>query len=235
VKLAKLESCDHNITILKTRPNHWYVCVLKTTEPPVFENATYKSVFLDPGERSFQTFYSPDGICGKIGGEEFNQKLNILDKKLDLLHGLSAKAASKRKRNIKKRMAKIRLTIRNLVQDLHWQTAAFLCDNFQNIFLPRFEVSKMVKGSPLGSGVSRKLLQLSHGDFKQKMIYYAKTKHRNLYIVGEEYSTKTCGSCGHIQVMEAKKTFDCEHCKARIDRDYNGARNICLKLLSKFI
>lgn len=79
------------------------------------------------------------------------------------------------------------------------------------------------------------MLLLSHGKFRERMIYYAKTKQRNLYIVSEHYTTKTCGHCGHLQDVGGSKTYACEACHTTIDRDYNGARNVALRLLSKFL
>lgn len=92
----------------------------------------------------------------------------------------------------------------------------------------------MTNGSPLGNAVTRKLLQLSHGVSKDKLSYFAKTKQCSLNFVNEHYSTKTCGNCGHLQTMEGLKEFDSEQCETKIDRDYNGARNICLKFFTNF-
>jgi len=236
-KLDQFQQIENNFNIVKIKPDNWYLCLPKTKEPPIFENATYKSVFLDPGVRTFQTFYSPDGICGKIGGEMLDTTLKVLASRHDHIWSLIAKGfgTSKTRVNMKHRCAKLRYKMRRVVDDLHWQTCAFLCNNFQNIFLPSFEVSEMVYGSPLGSKITRRMLQLSQGKFKERLKYFAKTKQRNLYIVNESYTTKTCGSCGNMQDMEGKRIYTCEKCECEIDRDYNGARNICLRVLTKLI
>ena len=228
-KFEENNTTDGNFIIQKNKPGLWYFCFPRSKEPPIFENPVYKSVFLDPGVRTFQTFYSPDGICGKIGGEGFSQEIKQLADRHDKLWSVMAKPSTplKTKKSLKDRCASLRSKLRNKVDNLHWQTCSFLCKTFQNIFLPSFEVSSMV--------ITRRMLQLSHGKFKERLQYYVKTKHRNVYIVKEHYTTKTCGCCGYIQEMEGKKTFECGSCGIKIDRDYNGSRNICLRLLSKFL
>lgn len=238
VKLEALERVDNNFIVQKTRPNAWYLCIPKNKEVPIYDNAIYKSVFLDPGVRTFQTFYSPDGICGKIGSN-FSKSLESLADRHDYLWSVSSKAGnvnSKTKRHIRARCAKLRHKLKSKVSDLHNQTCSFLCDTFQKIFLPRFEVANMVLGSPLGSNITRKMLQLSHGAFREKLLAYASSKHREVFLVGEEYTTKTCGCCGSLNHhVGGDKVFKCSSCNLVIDRDYSGARNVCLKLVSKFI
>ena len=225
---------DGNFIILRSRPDYWYLCLPRSREQPVFSHPVYKSVFLDPGVRTFQTFYSPDGVCGKI---ESDKGLLQLAKKHDHLWSVSDQSQTtvKTKKGLRKRCAMIRRKIKNKVNDLHWQTCSFLCNTFQNIFLPEFKVSEMVKGSPLGSEIARRMLQLSHSKFRERLLYYGKTKNRNVYIVSEEYTTKTCGCCGNIQAMEGNKVYNCESCCSKLDRDYNGARNICLKVVTQLL
>jgi putative transposase len=226
---------DGFFTILKTKSGCWYICLPRTKITPIFEEPSYKSVFLDPGVRTFQTFYSPEGICGKIG-DGFREQLKPLANRHDNLQSVKDKTKNKKtKKHITKRCTKIREKIQNKVRDLHTKTCKFLCDNFENIFIPSFEVSSMVEGSPLGSKTTRQMLMLSHGYFKDRLLTYSKTKMRNVYVVKEGYTTKTCGHCGNEEHVGSNKTFKCSKCNIQLDRDYNGARNISLLLVSHLI
>ena len=58
--------------------------------------------------------------------------------------------------------------------------------------------------------------------------------NRNLIEVNESYTSKTCGRCGKInEKLGGNKKFKCNECKLECDRDYNGARNILLRLYKK--
>lgn len=71
---------------------------------------------------------------------------------------------------------------------------------------------------------------LSHYKFKEMLRNKMKLRKGELIDCGEEYTSKTCGNCGRLNhKLGAKKVFECENCKIKIDRDINGARNILIK------
>ena len=225
-KFYKDNSLNGNFLILRTRPDYWYVCLPRERQKPTFQEPSYQNVFLDPGVRTFQTLYSPEGVCGKINVSE---KLYELAKRHDHLHSVCSKMASKTKNHLKQRMAKLRHKMKNVVNDLHWKTCFYLCSNFKEIVIPPFKISEMVEGSRLGNKITRKMLGLSHGLFQERLKWYCQSRGTSLKIETEEYTTQTCGGCGKLEKMEGKKTYNCSCCGLCIDRDYNGARNICLK------
>ena len=227
--------CDGDFTIQWVRPDKWYICLPKQMKrQPMINTSAYKSVFLDPGVRTFQTFYSPDGIAGKIG-DSVTSKIHTLSKKHDLLWSKSdsKSISSKTKKRLRNRCAKIRYKRKCIVSNLHNQTASLLCKNFETIFLPEFNTKDMTKKQTrLSSKISRKMLNLCHSEFRDKIKYQCLKHKRSLMLVNEAFTTKTCGNCGNVKQMLGLKTYNCEKCGCCMDRDYNGARNICLRVVS---
>ena len=249
LKLLQEES-PHGDFVVQKNGDAWYICLpLKQKEKePVYENAAYKSAFLDPGVRTFQTFYSPDGVCGKIGDRFCEEELDSLAGQVDQLCSLMGKSSPtgrgrwfgwRTRRNMKARAAIIRRKIGNKVDDLHWKTCRFLCLAFQKIFIPKFGVKDMVKHDEgrrvIGNKTVRRMLELSHGRFLERLKYCAMTKHREVFVVPESYTTKTCGKCGmQNDEVGGSKVFRCAdpECDYSLDRDLHGARNICISTIA---
>ena len=56
----------------------------------------------------------------------------------------------------------------------------------------------------------------------------------NVKEVTEEFTSKTCSSCGNLNETLGKNTiFQCATCDIRIGRDINAAKNIMLKYMSE--
>lgn len=213
-------------TRLTLENNRYFLIVpgLKPLKQP--ENQRLNIVALDPGVRSFITYYSPL-LHGKYGHNDF-KKIFRLCLGLDKLISRISKAKCKQKRRLKKAQNRLQWKIKNLITELHHKTAKFLCDNFDIILIPTFRTQKMAQ--KLYSKVARNMLTFAHFRFKQHLKYKAEELGCKVYEVNEAYTSKTCSYCGKLQDIKSKNIFNCS-CGTEVDRDYNGARNILLRAL----
>jgi putative transposase len=72
-------------------------------------------------------------------------------------------------------------------------------------------------------------LALGHCSFRTILEHKALEYNIKLNLVKEHYTSKTCGVCGNIKNIKAESEYECKKCKAHLDRDLNGARNILIK------
>jgi len=212
-------------------------------------------VALDPGEKIFQTYYSADE-CGKIGD---NIRLIILkyqDKIKKYQRILKQKTNKKKeklknKNNIKKRIRQYYRKIQNIVKDLHNKTAKYLCEKYDNIIIPKFETSKMIKNKYSNTNINKEemkriskmnklnkkvkfvLSNLSHFKFRQYLAHKCAEYDCQLLEVTEEYTSKCCSRCGFLSDNYVKREKICPYCNLKINRDINGSKNILLKTLNE--
>lgn len=184
---------------------------------------------LDPGTRKFQTIYSEE-IVIKIGIKK--EQIKKLQQKIDLLQSLRSKKLI-RKSHYNKRNNKIQYKVKNLVDELHYQTISYLTNTFKTIFIPEFESQELLKINK-SKKFRRDLLSLRHFVFKERLKAKSKLKEGCCVLVcTEEYTSKTCGRCGNIVNIGSNEIFTCDNCFLEIDRDVNGSRNILIKQLNQ--
>ena len=231
--IMKIES---DCKIIRYHPDQYYV-LLTVQKEVEYNEAKLKSVSLDPGVRTFQTFYSPDGVAGKLGDNMINDYLLKYAKRIDELNKIKTERSKGRtKKNILKRQSLLRTKIKNVVDDMHWKVIDFLVKNFETIIIPTFETKKMAckENRLINNKATRMMLTLSHYKFKERLKYKATSLKRNYIETTEEYTSKTCGNCGSLDSkLGSKKIYNCNDCNFKMDRDINGARNILLKYISK--
>jgi len=231
---------DHDTRLQRTKLGKFYLCILSKIEPRN-ENqisSTQNIISLDPGVRSFVTGYDTNGNIFEWGKGDINY-LFRLGCQADKINSLvdSDKVNHRTRYNLKKKVLKIFEKIRNLVDTLHKNLAKWLCENYQLILFPEFKSSGMVrrKERKINNKTVRNMLTWSHYRFKQRLLSKVREYQQcKVKIVTEEYTSKTCGNCGIIkQNLGGNKIFRCSSCKYESDRDFNGARNILIKYLSK--
>lgn len=202
------------------------------------ENQRITAIAVDPGVRTFLTAYSPE-IISDIGNNASEKLMKLKNAKGKIMK-LSENVNARKRKRMKLACAKIQKKIKNLTDELHWKTINYLM-KFNVIILPEFKVQAMARRSNFKTGALRKIprcvvsrmLLLSHGKFRDRLINKVRQSKRNsLYLVNESYTSKTCSDCGAINTkLGGSKTFDCEECLMTLDRDVNGARNIFNKYI----
>ena len=197
-------------------------------------------VALDPGVRTFQTFYTPSGQCGKIGtcsGDDVNgssglEKIERLLKKIDKTISTLSKPdvlKSKKRRRLKRLKYRKLDQVKNVRNDFHRKTCVWLLRNFDIVLLPEFKAKTMV--TSLTSKTCRAMYTWSHYAFKQRLLEMSqKYTHKKVLIVNEAYTTRTCGNCFVVNDdVGVSKVFECVNCGLEADRDIHAARNILLR------
>ena len=139
------------------------------------------------------TFFSEDRF-GWLG-----QQCIPYSKALSTCDNLYSRATQEKiQRALRKAANRIKVKIRNLIDELHKKIAHFLVTNFDIILLPSFETQQMTKrgGRKLRRKSVRQMLTLSHYRFflKQK----AKEYGVQVIDVCEAYTSKTVSWTGEL-------------------------------------
>ena len=233
-KLVDFTEIKHDFKVMKVGLNYY---ILHPIEFPTIVNdkkSIEDVVALDPGVRTFMGYFSNKN-AGMIGSE---YRLKRINHKIDEV--VCKKRKSTGSKHIKKILGRseqrLRSKLKHLTDEIHWKTANYLTKEFNTILIPKFETQKLVEkerpdGKPrlLPKSSARTMLTWSHFKFRTRLITKAKQRGVHVHIVHENYTSKTCTRCGHMnQKFKEPKEFKCCNCGFTCDRDTNAARNILI-------
>jgi putative transposase len=187
-------------------------------------------VAIDPGVRTFSAFFSTDS-CGLIGEKDFS-RIQRLAAHLDHLLSRASQAGKQKKRKMLLAAARVRLKVKNLIDELHHKSALFLVRNFDTILLPTFETSQMVgkAGRKIRSKTVRSMLTFAHYRFKLFLKHKAFEYGKTVLDVCEAYTSKTHPETGEVRNVGSAKRIKLLN-GDWVNRDIVGARNILLRAL----
>lgn len=218
--------------------NHdaWYIVIpipmdSKTTVPCTENQRQGDVVAIDQGIRSFITYFSENGCYGQIGKDSFQRLLNINLKIDKLFSVINTTTQRNKKRNLKRKVGKLRLKLKWLVDELHWKVINYLVKNYSVIILPHFNVKDMIDKDTrkLRKSVVRSMLSYGFYEFSCKLEEKCNEYGIRLIRSNESYTSKTNSFTGEIFNVGSKEWFTYEGVK--INRDVNGARNILLRAM----
>ena len=206
----------------------YYIVVSEEVQPRQTDKQG-RVVALDPGVRTFMTFFS-ESSYGWLG-DDSNLWIQKLCFRLDKLISKMSKTNSRQRRRLKKAADRLKSKIQHLVKELHHKTAKFLVDNFDVILLPSFESSQMVSKSrrKIRSKTVRQMLTLSHYQFKKHLEWKVWEQGKvALTSINEAYTSKTVSWTGEVKKIGGSRTIK-DADGNRMNRDLNGARGIFLR------
>ena len=231
--------------MVRTRLGHVYLCqpLPLQPQPEPTDHPLHDIVALDPGVCTFMHAYDPQCLSAEWGGQDIQRVFRLCHAVDKLQSAWSQQGVThKRRCRLQRAARRIRLKIRNIVDDLHKKLAKWLVDSYRQVLLPTFDTSKMVvRGArKIRSKTARQMLTWSHYRFKMRLISKAR-EHPwcQVKIVNEAYTSKTCGDCGamnhDVAMMANHRIYNCRTCHFEADRDFNGARNILLRHLTESV
>jgi putative transposase len=128
--------------------NKYYLYISQEISPKKIEHEREQIVGVDPGEKTFLSFYSGNKY-GKIG-DNMRIKILKLHKQIKYFTSILDKGINKEgkklknKNHLRKKIYKLSQKINGYVNEVHKKAAKYLCENYENILLPEFETKSML-------------------------------------------------------------------------------------------
>ena len=236
----KLPEINHEFKILYKKGSGWYALIPVEIENPK-TNKTGKFISLDPGIRTFLTGVDSDGKAKEYGNNWFSslekdiKKFDRARSKMDIAKFEMKNFEDKReKRSLRLKFLRAKdlfrrkeSKIRNKIDDMHKKIAKDLLNKYDILFLPKLETKSIIKRE--NSNLNRRALLVSHCKFFDYLEWKCEVENKTLLKADEKYTTMTCCRCMTRNKIGANKTFKCEKCELKVDRDVNASINILNK------
>jgi putative transposase len=203
------------------RADRWYVSFTVEVERAIpASNRKPSVVGVDVGVRHLavlstgQTVPNPRALAGSL------RKLRRLNRQL-----ARRTPGSRRRNQTWRRLARVHAGTANQRRDaLHKLTTA-LATQHGTVVVENLHVAGMVRNRRL----ARAIADTGMGELRRLLAYKATWYGCRLVVADRFYpSSKTCSACGWVKakLTLAERTFCCEACGLKVDRDLNAARNL---------
>jgi putative transposase len=133
--------------------------------------------------------------------------------------------ASRRRKLARRRLARAHARAANLRRDALHKLTTTLAKEHATVVVEHLNVAGMVRNRR----IARAFADTGLAELR-RMLAYKTTWYGSRLVVADRFypSSKTCSACGWVKakLTLAERTFTCEVCGLRLDRDLNAARNL---------
>lgn len=221
---------QYDYKLIRTKSNKYYFCFPYPAK--IIPNVSTKQAACDPGVRTFQTVYSPQGDLLEFG-KDSNQVIRLYHDTIKTLKTQYFKGFNRFNHRLRKSRLLLQDKLKNMVNDLHYKTANILCSSYGTVILPKFAVRQMVAKEDTCHTTKREMLTLAHSTFRRRLISKAEILNCTILVPANEFkTTMTCGICfTENRNVGVSKVFRCDNCKLIAGRDVNAPRCIFIRQL----
>jgi IS605 OrfB family transposase len=227
-KKHKNLTIENNVDIVRHKGEYFAHILGGVVDNIENETKDYIICGIDPGVRSFATMYS---YSTQDNGKVSIYNIRDYTHRIDLLKKYNKKKSEMMERRIlrKKQYNKIEKKKKYIVDGLHWDTIRHVLKHNDIVFYGDIKSQDITKGNK-NKTLNQEFNDLKFYIFKNRLKYKASVLQKQVVILNECYTTKTCSSCGTLNdYVGDKKVFICPACNLVTGRDTNAAKNILMK------
>lgn len=223
IKIKRHREIEGEIKTLtiKKENNEWYA-VFSCENVPIEEQETEFKLEVEGIDVGINNFL----VCSDRREFDNPKFLRRSEKKLKRLQRRHSKKkkGSKNRIKSKRKLANQHIKIFRQRDDFHKKLARKLASEIRYIGIEDLNIQGMVRNHYLAKSIS----DVGWGSFFSYLKYYKTIFKGEIIEIGRfEPTSQTCSSCGHKQKMLLeKRTFECEDCGLKMDRDLNSSLNI---------
>jgi putative transposase len=207
-------------TITRTA-DRWFVSFTVEVQRAIPEGNGHDTVIgVDVGVRHLATLSTEETIPNPRALQRSLRKLRRLNRQLS-----RRKLGSKRRRITRRRIARVHARAANLRRDALHKLTTTLATQHGTVVVEQLSLAGLVRNRRL----ARALSDAGLAELRYQLSYKTGWYGSQLIVADRFYpSSKTCSVCGWVKakLILAERTFTCEGCGLRLDRDLNAARNL---------
>ena len=218
VNHREIEGKVKTLTIKKTKSQGLYITIAVEREDKPFASNNKPKVGMDLGVMQYAA----------LSDNTIHQNTRITKRQRKHSRLLQQNVSRKRKGSHNRKKAVIRFArysehIAMIRQDCLHKLSYNLAHSYSLIAYEDLEIPNMVKNRRYAKSIS----ESSWGNFTQMLQYKAESAGCVAVAVNPQYTTMTCSNCRNVQkVSISQRTFICEKCGMKKDRDINASINI---------
>ena len=207
-------------TISRTA-DRWFVSLTVEVQRAIPEGNGHDTVVgVDVGIRHLAVMSTGVVIPNPHALQHSLRKLRRLNRQL-----ARRKLGSKGRRITRRKLSRVHARAANLRHDAFHKLTTAIATQHGSIVVEQLNLAGMVRNRQLSRALSDAGLAELRWQLTYKTIWYG-----SRVVVADRFypSSKTCSACGWVKakLTLAERTFTCEGCGLRLDRDLNAARNL---------